>query len=493
MSAVSDLAGTVNNARQAVGGAVSYIGTAKDTAAGLITSGGLDSNNSSSSGANTNSDGTIKQTERGLTIRPRSTPLTNKTKYTSERGPIASIKLKSDRTNTQVLNDLMANGNSNQGLSEVANSLLSDGGYTDFLLTNIDVSFNEKVQVNEVFGDSEVVYYFGRSPVTFNLSGIIFDDIDNNWFYKYIVAYQGVLRGSRVAQNHQLVQINLPNMTIIGTIMGTAYSQDSSRDTDIHFTMQFLAKSIQPRPVVMPSELLNNDALKLNIAQAELPARFQNTASINSIKKSVDSARAYLGSTMGASSGILGDIASSIADFAGGTNTVVSNAINSARGFFDNSVGGFLSVASLRANVIAPIYGVLTTLTKVVKSITGSVLSLFSSGSSLLGSILQDVKSIANEAIALVNAVESGVNSFVSGIEAGQNDLRRTIRALKNAAGAITSAPENISSILKRLSKSGLKSGHVASLKSGRVSRSKIALLNSGSVHSASSGATISG
>ena len=185
MSEISDLAGTVNSARDTVGSAVSYIGTAKDTAAGLITSGGLDSNNASASGVATSGNGTIKQTERGLTIRPRSTPLTNKNKYTAERGTIASIKLKSDRSKLDVIGDLMAGGNSNQGLSEVASDLLSDTGYTDFLLTNIDVSFNEKVQVNEVFGDSEVVYYFGRSPVTFNLSGVIFDDIDNNWFYKY--------------------------------------------------------------------------------------------------------------------------------------------------------------------------------------------------------------------------------------------------------------------------------------------------------------------
>lgn len=494
MSAVSDLAGTVNSARQAVGGAVSYIGTAKDTAAGLLSSVGLNSNKNSSSGSDSISNGgVIKQTERGLTVRPRSTPLNNLGRYTSDRGPIASIKLKSDRSNMEVMKDLLEVNAGNQGLSEVADKLLSDSGYTDFLLTNIDVSFNEKVQINEVFGDSEVVYYFGRSPVTFNFSGVLFDDIDNNWFYKYMVAYHGVLRGTKVAQNHQLVQINLPNMTVIGTILGTSYSQDSSRDTDIHFSMQFLAKSIQPRPVLMPSELLNNAALKLNIAQAELPARFQNVASINNIKRGVDSARAYLGSTMGASSGFLGDAAASIENFAGGVNSAVNGAINAARGFFDNSVGGFLSVASLRANIIAPIYGVLTTLTKVVKSITGSVLSLFNGGSSILGSILQDIKSISNEAIALVNAIEGGVDSLVSSFESGTNDIRRTIQALRNAAGAITSSPENIANILKRLSKGGAKSGHIASMKSGKVSRAKIALLNSGSRFNSGSGATLSG
>lgn len=485
----------VSNLRDTVGGAVSYIGTAKDTAEGLVTSSSLDGNKEASGSSGSSGSGTITQSERAFTVRPRSTPTDNKNKYTSNRGPIASIKLLTDKSSSEVISAITSGNDSTsgQGLDSVANSLLSDSGYTDFMLTNVDVSFNEKVQVNEVFGDSEVVYYFGRSPVQFNFSGILFDDVDNNWFYRFMVAYWGVLRGTQMAKNHQLAQINLPNMTIVGTICGLSYQQDASRDTDIRFNMQFIAKSIIPRPVLLPSELLNNDALKLNIKQAETPARFQDVASINNIKRSVESAKAYLGSTIGKADGVLGDVASGVNDFAGGVNDAIGGAIGAAREFFDSNVGGFLSVASLRANLIAPVYGVLTTLTKVVKSITGQILSLFNTGSSFLGDILKDIRSISNEAISLVNAIEGGINDIVGSVENGANDLRRTIQAVKNAAGAITRSPENISNILKRLSKAGHKAGYIASLKSGRRSAARVALINSGSPYNSGSGATLPG
>lgn len=486
----------VSNLRDTVGGAVSYIGTAKDTSAGMIKDplGTLTGNKEAAGGSGSSGSGTITQSERAFTVRPRSTPIDNNNKYTANRGPIASIKLMTDKSSSEVLSAITS-GNaptSGQGLDSVANSLLSDTGYTDFLLTNIDVAFNEKVQINEVFGDSEVVYYFGRSPVQFNFSGLLFDDVDNNWFYRFMVAYWGILRGTQMAKNHQLAQINLPNMTIVGTITGISYQQDASRDTDIRFNMQFLAKSIVPRPVLLPSELLNNDALKLNIKQAETPARFQDVASINNIKRNVESAKAYLGSTIGKADGFMGDVASNIEGFAGGVNDAIGSAIGSARDFFDSNVGGFLSVASLRANLIAPVYGVLTTLTKVVKSITGQVLSLFNTGSSFVGDILKDIRSISNEAISLVNAIEGGINDIVGSVEAGANDLRRTIQSLKNAAGAISRSPENISNILKRLSKTGHKAGYIASLKSGRRSAARVALINSGSPYTSGSGATLS-
>lgn len=489
---------SVSSLRDTVGGAVSYIGTAADTAQGLVKDplSTLLGNKAAAAGVDdgyrSSSAGAIEQTERAFTVRPRSTPLDNDGKYTADRGPIASIKLLTNQTSSEVISTVTGSNSSQsgQGIDTVVQSLTSDTGYTDFMLTNVDVAFNEKVQVNEVFGDSEVVYYFGRSPVQFNFSGILFDDVDNNWFYKFMVSYWSVLRGTQMAKNHHLCQINLPNMTLTGTISGMNYSQDSSRDTDIRFNFQFIAKSIVPRPVLLPSELLNNDALKLDLSN--LPGKFTDMASINSIKSAVDSAKGYLGSTVGKGS-FLGDIGSSIESSALGLNNAISGAIGAAREFFESSTSGFLSVASLRANLIAPVYGVLTTLTKVVKSITGQVLSLFNGGSSVLGTVIRDVKSIANQAISLVNAVEGGVNSIVKLFEGSANDLRRAISSIKNAAGAITRSPENVSNIFKRLSKGGYKRGQISSLKSGRDNKARLALLNSGNPYKSSSGATLSG
>lgn len=472
---VSGAVSSAKSLREGIGGAVSEVESMlsikRDQSTGDSKAG---------SGA-----GTIEQTERAFTIRPRSTPLTNEKAYTSERGPISSIKLITDKPKDQIISGLGISSDSSAGKSVdyVVDALTSESGWSDFLMTNVDVTMSEKVQINEVFGDSEVVYYFGRSPVQFNLSGLIFDDIDNNWFYNFVTAYATVLRGTQMAKNYQLAKIMLPNMTIIGTITGMAYSQDAARDTDIRFQMQILAKSVTPRPVLLPSELLANNALKINIKQAELPARFRERAEINSIKTKVEYARNYLGSTIGAAG-------SAVTDAINGFGASVSDIIGGAREFFDETSSGLFSVAELRANIFSPVYGVLTTLTKVVQSITGEITSLLSAGNPLTD-ILRDVRSISNEAIALANAITGGVDDLVKSFEASSNDIRNTIRALKNAAGAISSTPENVSSILKRLSKTGKKKGYLAQLKSGKVSRSKKALINSGTPYRPSDGAVI--
>lgn len=467
----------MNALRDTVSGITSQIETMDTISRSQGASGG-------STGAS--SKGVISQSERAFTVRPRSTPLDNATKYTSDRGPIAAIRLLSDKSKDDILSGVAQSSDSSisQSLDYSLDKLLSDDGYSDFLLTNVDVNLSEKVQINEVFGDSEVVYYFGKSPVQFTISGIVFDDVDNNWFYNFIVSYFTVLRGTQLAKNYQLAKLNLPNMSVVGTIMGLSYSQDSSRDTDIRFTMQFLAKSVIPRPVLLPSEILNNNAVKLDLDIAEGLERFRNKATINSIKNKLTSTKTYLGSSLDMKE-------TAVSQAIQGFGSTVVGAISSARGFFDESITGIFSVAELRANLLSPVYGVLTTLTKVVKSITGASLSFLNDVTSPLTDIMRDVRTIANEAISLVNAVESGVDSLVGQIENVDKDLRKTIKALKNASGAISRSPENISNILKRLELVGRKKGGLASLKSGGRSKAKKALLTSGTPYTAESGANI--
>lgn len=470
---------TSSAARTTVGGASSNIMTMDD-----VKSSQAVTTSSLGNYADKSTTGAIPQSERLFTLRPRSTPLSNDTRYTSDRGPYASIKLITDRDQTSVMNQV------NKGDSATTKSLdyvvgqLLNSGYSDFLLTGVSTALDEKVQITEVFGDSEVVYYFGKSPVIFSLDGILTDDVDNNWFYNFLVAYGNVLRGTQLAKNYQLVKINLPNATLVGTISSLRYSQQSTQDVAINFQMSIIVKTLSPRPVTIPSELLSNDAIKINLALCNQIQRFQDKAQINEIKRQLNNNRAYLGSTLGSTSA--GKFFTSLGDS-------IANTIDSGKGFFDSISTGLFSVAELRANIFAPVYGVLTTLTKIVQSLTGDISHILGVASSPLTSILRDVRTISNEAVALINAIEGGIGSIVRNQEMEVADIRKTIRALQNTSGMISRAPEDISNILKRMTKLGRKKGAIASLKSGKVSKSKAALLNSGTPYNPSSGATING
>ncbi len=430
--------------------------------------------------------GAYHQSERLFTLRPRSTPLTNKNEYTSDRGPYSSIKLLTDRKKEDVISQTGASDNkaSAQSLDYVVEKLLSEDGYADFLVTQIGTALDEKVQINEVFGDAEVVYYFGKSPVIFSITGILTDDIDNNWFYNFITAYGSVLRGTQLAKNYQLVQINLPNMTLVGSISGLRYNQDAARDIEVGFQMSIIVKSMTPRPVSLPAEILSNQAVKLNLNKAREFDLFRSKAQINSLSRKLNSAKAYLGSTLGMAE-------SSASKYITGLGDTISGAIGEASGFFDEMSSGLFSVAELRANIFSPVYGVLTTLTKVVSSLTGDISSILSGASNPLSTILKDIRTISNEALSVINVLEGGLSDIIRTPESIAADIRKTIRALENTAGAISRAPEDLSNILKRLTKLGRKKGHIASLKSGRVNRSKAALLASGKPYTGADGAKI--
>ncbi len=493
-SLFSGLTSAVSGARETVAGISSTIETAKSFGTGTPRSLITGNNAENKSG-----DGRITQSERLFTVRPRSTPPTNASAYTDYRGPVASIKLITNKDPDRVLElASLSSSASSTTMDSIVQKLMSDDGYSDFFVTGIQTAMDEKVQINEVFGDAEVVYYFGKSPVVFNINGILFDDVDNNWFYNFIIAYSTLLRGSRLAKDYQLVQLNLPNVTLKGTISSLRYSQDSARDTDINFQFSLIVKEMIPTPVTIPTELLSHQAMKLNINTAGSWARFQTTAEINGIKERINSMKASLSPTMDGGSGWGSSAMSTIEGWGNSVNSTlsgwsdsVSGLYDSARSMFEDATGGLFSVADLRANVLSPVYGVFTTLTKVVKSITGNISSILNAAANPLKGILKDIRTISNEALALVNAIEDGISDVVKIGTSTADDIRKTIRSLKNTAGAISRTPEDVTNILKRLSKAGKKSGNLASLKSNSRRRAKAALLNSGTAYTPSAGAII--
>ena len=171
--------------------------------------------------------------------------------FTSDRGPITYMRLLKN-ANYDPKNEV----SSKVDVSAELDQLLSTSekqGFTKFFLTGISTQYNEKTQILTTFGDNEVVYYFGKQPMMFNLTGLIFDSMENDWFSKFITLYQQVLRGTMLAKNFALVELVLPNMKLVGTISGLSHQQDSTRDTDVQFSMQFVAKEVEPLPVEIPT------------------------------------------------------------------------------------------------------------------------------------------------------------------------------------------------------------------------------------------------
>jgi len=339
-------------------------------------------------------------------------------------------------------------------------------GYDKFLLTNVSCQMTEKVQITEVFGDSEVIYYFGRQPLIFSFSGILIDSPDNNWFVEWVQMFSEIMRGSQLARNYEMLRIVLPNMAITGTMSAFSWNQDASRDTDIQFSFQFIAKVVEPIAATNTGMVTSN---QLGFVDFSKVANFMGQSAINSLKgqmasltstiqnptaslRSKGAALGQLGSGVG---GAFGSMLSSGKDTLLGAKSAIDGWTKSENSYFDSIRSSALfqtvtsSLTGIRTSLFSPIYGILSSLSKLVSNTFNSAKSIFSAIISPIRNILRDITNISKQAIALVNLVNSSIKGFgryVTGELRGlSNDYKTAIKTMGKAAGTIATAPVTVS------------------------------------------------
>lgn len=393
--------------------------------------------------------------ERLRVIRPRSAAAlyssTNTKRYTLDRGPIAKRRLLTSGFNSA---ETRAK-NGELGTVDVASELKElqskDGGFSQFFLTSINFGLSEKIQILNTFGDGEVTYYFGRNPMAIQLTGILFDSVDQDWFAKFVTLYQGVLRGTKLAANYELLELTLPNMTLVGSISDVNFGQAADRDTDIQFSMTFVAKTLIPTSAVKLSSGVKNAAASL--------------WGLNIGRKGVSKAIMSIGGFSDSSSG--GGFLQTIGGIAG--------AIGSAVKTIDNTINVF------RRSIFAPVYGILGVITKIVSSSTGALNKLISSLTSPVIGILKDINKVFGQAVAIASMVENSISGILSLPSKTINGVWAQLRQLKSTAGILSRIPENLSQTFQYNFRSGKIKPGAAILSSGkRRIKSKAALLKSG-------------
>jgi hypothetical protein len=477
--------------------------------------------NSLLSGANsTGSQATgnfaIPQTERLFTTRPRYLTLPTDG---GDRGTRAYIRLMSNNPTQSAARAGLPS--SLQGTGNPLSQALNGGtynGYAEFLVTDLRCPLDEKIQIHETFGDGEVVYYFGRQPMFFSISGILIDSPDNSWFVDWLNMYGHVMRGSQLAQNYELLSLVLPNMTLVGTIPHMSWSQNSSNDAMIQFEFQFQVKQLTPTPVVSLGTPLSNSANLINFSTAD---SFLSQQGINSIKSQTSAALSVIQnpnssvSQIGASltslgsglSGSMGNYYSSSDNSSSLYSTVttsigsVTNTLNSVQTSLNDvfySVSA--NLAGIRASIFAPIYGVLSSLTKLVAAAGGDVASVFNAISSDVASVVRDVENVASQALGILSIINATATDVGLAIGSVEGDVSTALSVLSNTVGCITTIPYTALQSFRAAINAGQISATIGfmsnppiaalSYSSGNLP-SKIALLNSGPVPTAQSGATL--
>lgn len=393
--------------------------------------------------------------ERLYTIMPRSAATTYSggglPQYSTDRGKIASLRLLSSNR------DASLSGRDGKEINidaELGTLLDNPEGYKNFFLTDVAVTHSEKLQITTTFGDGEVAYYFGRQPVIFNLNGILMDSLYSDWFTKFIALYQTTLRGSQLAKYFELVELTLPNMRIIGSIQGLSHQQNSARDAEVYFTMQFLAKEVIP--IAIP-ELSGN----ITSITGEL-------IDFSVGKEGVGGFGYKLATGIGG--GLLE-----------GGGYALGSIFSEVRAVADFGKEFSESLNAFRSSIFSPVYGIISSITRIIKSSTGSIAGVIKNFTDPVNLILRDVMFVATKAIAIANLIETSVNQVISIPDRVVQNARNTLRSLENAAGVISRVPESVSDVFKRYNRGGRVKKGAAILGSGKGNKkSKAAVLSSG-------------
>jgi len=430
---------------------------------------------------------TGQSSERLFTITPRSV-LSNTTG--GDRGYRGYIQLVSSNpvnvSDTSIYSSSIAGSG---GTLDQAVNGGTYGGYANFLITSIQCQMSEKIQVTETFGDGEVYYYFGRQPIAMTVSGILIDSIENDWFTQWMFMYGQVLRGTQTASRYQLVKLYLPTMVLVGTISSMSFNQNSDRDTDIPFQFQFMAKELLPIPVMNTNFILSNSASLLNISQA---STFLDQVGLNSLKASLSQFSTMVTSDLSS----FNTVAQGISGFA---NTITANLNSVSSAFYSVTA----TLAGLRASLFSPIYGVLSSLTKLVGAISG-VENAFTSTVTQVNNIVRDLQNISSIAVGLVNlanaALFDGGGALLGNNSTSISTSSATLQAigsLSNSSGVISTVPPTLFQYIQSYVSAGqipvnsafMQNQSIASLTVSETSLSKIGILNSGTPYSAAQGA----
>lgn len=454
-------AATFDNIRSAVSTAQSAIQTARDLTGAVKTAPSWQDGNSNDS--------------RLFLVQPRSADAyyrSSKGSNIYDRGNIAAIKL---LTNDSAANMATSRAVTGFNLKEDYSSLTA-GTYSKFFVTDVQVRYDEKTQITTTFGDGEVVYYFGRNPPVFSINGLLFDSLQNDWFGKTICLYGTTLRGTQLAKNFELVELTLNNMRIVGSISNLSVAQNANRDTDIQFSMQFIAKEVVPLPV--PDSGMN----------------LAVTGSTKLIDFSVGQA--------GVGGAGWGMEMSSVSSIAGGLRAVTSTVGDLSRslGQLNNSKRTG-NVGAFRSSIFSPVYGILTTISRVLKSSGGDTGSVIADFTSNVASALKTVSTIAgiagNPVTALINisqnpnfpktlqSLTSNVSSIANSpvITKSVDFVKTTVASMNNTAGIVATAPVSGATLLQSYANSGniASTSPIMSYGVGGAS-SKVSLMSSSTI-----------
>lgn len=118
----------------------------------------------------------------------------------------------------------------------------TSNGFIDFFLQQVNESFQEKLQIEEVLGDNYVAWYFGQAPPIFQYNGTLLNSKQDDQVTGFALAYQHLIRGSALAQRGTLLRLRYDNVIVGGTVNSMTRVLNADNEMACPFAFSILVK-----------------------------------------------------------------------------------------------------------------------------------------------------------------------------------------------------------------------------------------------------------
>ena len=117
-------------------------------------------------------------------------------------------------------------------------------GYVDFLLTQAQEGFEEKLQVVDVVGDNYVAYFFGQRPPIFSYQGVLLNTMQDDWRLAMLLMYQNIIRGTQLARRNTMVTLAYDKLAVTGALVNMTQILTAEMQMAAQFNFQILVKRL---------------------------------------------------------------------------------------------------------------------------------------------------------------------------------------------------------------------------------------------------------
>jgi hypothetical protein len=123
-------------------------------------------------------------------------------------------------------------------------SSAATNGYLDFLIQNVQMSHQEKLQVSETLADNYVAYAFGQAPPVWNFAGSLINSVQDDQASNMFRIYTEILRATQLARRQKSLSLSFDSYVVNGVMMNMTMSLNAANELVVPFSFQLLVKRV---------------------------------------------------------------------------------------------------------------------------------------------------------------------------------------------------------------------------------------------------------